>query len=70
MSSNIKKTDQHSSIVQVEKWQSTCSELRSAFNSWDKLQKLENAMSPDEKKFREFKTLIKEISEQIREFED
>jgi hypothetical protein len=70
MSSTIKKPDQNPSFVQVEKWQVTCSELRSAFHSWEKIQTLGNAMSPDEKKLQEFKSLIKEIRDQIQEFEN
>jgi hypothetical protein len=67
MSSNQKKTESDHSLF-AEKWHSTCLELRSAFHTWDKLHKLENALSPDEKKLQELKALIQDIKDQIKDF--
>jgi len=68
MSSNSKKPE-NDNPLQIEKWQLTCSELRSAFHSWDRLLKLENTVSPDEKKCQDFKTLINDIKNQIKDFD-
>ena len=71
MNSNSKKNDTDTDTDNLEvKWQSTCSELRSAFNSWDKLPKLDKTVSPDEKKLQELKSLIQDIKEQIQDFND
>jgi len=67
MSSNQKKTE-NSHSLSLEKWHSTCLELRSAFHLWQKLPKIDNALSPDEKKLQELKALIQDIKDQIKDF--
>jgi hypothetical protein len=51
-------------------WNKTCSQLKQAFQAWDELSRLAPALSADEKRLQEMKSLLKELKGQLDALSD
>lgn len=53
-----------------KQWTATTLDLKKAIDDWTALSLMEPKLSPDEKIMQEFKKLLADVSEQIKNFTD